>query len=108
MDRRSFLTRGLLGAAVAGVNIRAPNIARAAGPLMFRFAHFAKRDHPAHIAAQHFADQVKSRTGGGIAIEIFPDNALGSPPEQAERIKAGAIDMGLPTQGQLDKYDPAL
>jgi TRAP-type transport system periplasmic protein len=99
MDRRGFLTKGLLGAAAAGLNVRAPNIARAAEPLTLRFAHIAKRDHPAHIAAQHFADQVTSRTGGGIAIEIFPDNALGSPPEQAEQIKAGgsSTNMTLPS-----------
>jgi tripartite ATP-independent transporter DctP family solute receptor len=107
MDRRGFLTKGLIGAAAASLNIRAPNIARAAEPLRLRFAHFAKPDHPAHIAAQHFADRVTSRTGGAVTIQIFPDNVLGSPPEQAEQIKAGAIDMGLPTQGQLDKYDPA-
>ena len=32
---------------------------------------------------------------------------LGGPPEQAQQIKLGTIDMGLPTQGQLDKYDTA-
>jgi tripartite ATP-independent transporter DctP family solute receptor len=107
MDRRDFLTMGLIGAAVAGFRVGAPNIARAAEPLRLRFAHFAKLDHPAHIAAQHFADQVTNRTGGGIKIEIFPDNSRGSPPEQAVQIKAGTIDMGLPTQGQLDKFDSA-
>jgi tripartite ATP-independent transporter DctP family solute receptor len=38
---------------------------------------------------------------------IFPNNQLGGPPEQAQQIKLGTIDMGLPTQGQLDKYDKA-
>jgi tripartite ATP-independent transporter DctP family solute receptor len=32
---------------------------------------------------------------------------LGGPPEQAQGLKLGTIDMGLPTQGQLDKYDTA-
>ena len=32
---------------------------------------------------------------------------LGGPPEQAQQIKLGTIDMGLPTQGQFDKYDIA-
>ena len=32
---------------------------------------------------------------------------LGGPPEQAQQIKLGTIDMGLPTQGQFDKYDTA-
>jgi tripartite ATP-independent transporter DctP family solute receptor len=42
-----------------------------------------------------------------VKINIFPNNVLGGPPEQAQQIKLGTIDMGLPTQGQLDKYDPA-
>ena len=49
----------------------------------------------------------KTRTGGAIKINIFPNNVLGGPPEQAQQIKLGTIDMGLPTQGQLDKYDKA-
>jgi tripartite ATP-independent transporter DctP family solute receptor len=50
---------------------------------------------------------VEARTDGAIKINIFPNNQLGGPPEQAQQIKLGTIDMGLPTQGQLDKYDTA-
>ena len=72
-----------------------------------RFAHFAEEGHPANIAAKQFASQVEKRTDGAIKITIFPNNQLGGPPEQAQQIKLGTIDMGLPTQGQLDKYDKA-
>lgn len=37
-----------------------------------------------------------------VKITIYPANTLGSPPEQLEQVKLGAIDMGLPTQGALD------
>jgi TRAP-type transport system periplasmic protein len=72
-----------------------------------RFAHFGAEDHPSNVAAKQFADRVASRTDGEIKINIFPNNVLGGPPEQAQQIKLGTIDMGLPTQGQLDKYDTA-
>jgi tripartite ATP-independent transporter DctP family solute receptor len=75
--------------------------------MTLRWAHFAQEDHPAHTAAKQFASRVETRTGGAIKINIFPNNALGGPPEQAQGIKLGTIDMGLPTQGQLDKYDTA-
>jgi len=78
-----------------------------AAPLTLRFAHFAQEDHPANIAARQFASRVEARTNGAIKINIFPNNVLGGPPEQAQQIKIGAIDMGLPTQGQLDKYEKA-
>jgi tripartite ATP-independent transporter DctP family solute receptor len=103
MDRRAFVKTS----AAAGLALSAPYIARGAGPLTLRWAHFAQEDHPAHTAAKQFAANVEMRTSGAVKINIFPNNVLGGPPEQAQQIKLGTIDMGLPTQGQLDKYDPA-
>jgi len=69
-----------------------------------RFAHFAAKGHPGDLAAEMFAKAVGERTGGKVKVTVYPANELGSPPEQLEQITVGAIDMGLPTQGQLDKY----
>ncbi len=76
--------------------------------LTMKFAHFADEGHPGHLAAKMFAEAVQKRTNGQIKIEIFPNNMLGSPPEQAEQIKLGTTDMGLPTQGQFDKWIKAM
>jgi tripartite ATP-independent transporter DctP family solute receptor len=103
MDRRTFLK----SASVTGLVLGAPAIVRGAAPLTLRWAHYAQESHPAHIAAKQFAAKVEERTGGAIKINIFPNNVLGGPPEQAQQIKLGTIDMGLPTQGQLDKFEPA-
>src|SRR5271154_611320 len=94
-------------AGAAAATLAMPYVARGAAPLTLRFAHFAQEDHPASIAAKQFAARVAERTGNAIRIMIFPNNQLGGPPEQAQQIKLGTIDMGLPTQGQLDKYDKA-
>jgi tripartite ATP-independent transporter DctP family solute receptor len=104
MDRRKFLQTGV---GVAGASLAAPYVARAQTPLTLRWAHFAPEDHPANVAAKQFASRVETRTNGAIKINIFPNNVLGGPPEQAQQIKLGTIDMGLPTQGQLDKFDTA-
>ncbi len=104
MDRRKFLKTS---AGVAGASLAVPHIARGQSPMTLRWAHFAPEDHPANIAAKQFASRVETRTNGAIKINIFPNNVLGGPPEQAQQIKLGTIDMGLPTQGQLDKYDTA-
>jgi tripartite ATP-independent transporter DctP family solute receptor len=103
MDRRHFLKTG----AVAGATLAAPYVARGQSALTLRWAHFSPEDHPANIAAKEFASKVQMRTAGAIKINIFPNNVLGGPPEQAQQIKLGTIDMGLPTQGQLDKYELA-
>jgi len=72
--------------------------------LELKFGHYAAETHPGHKATLMFADAVKQRTNGEITIKIYPNNALGSPPEVLEQNKLGAIDMSLPTQGALDKY----
>jgi tripartite ATP-independent transporter DctP family solute receptor len=104
LDRRKFLKVGSAGAALS---VAAPYISLHAAPITMRFAHFAAEDHPANIAAKQFATRVEERTDGAVKINIFPNNVLGGPTEQAQQIKLGTIDMGLPTQGQLDKYDKA-
>lgn len=104
MDRRQILKTGIAGAAFT---VAAPYVSLNAAPLTMRFAHFSPEDHPANVAAKQFATRVEQRTNGAVKINIFPNNVLGGPPEQAQQIKLGTIDMGLPTQGQLDKYDKA-
>src|SRR5271154_553747 len=104
MNRRELLGTA---AGAAAATLAMPYVARGAAPLTLRFAHFAQEDHPANIAAKQFASRVAERTGNAIRVMIFPNNQLGGPPEQAQQIKLGTIDMGLPTQGQLDKYDRA-
>lgn len=81
-----------------------------AGPAMaieLKFGHYAAETHPGHKATLMFAEAVKKRTNGEVTIKIYPANALGSPPEVLEQNKMGAIDMSLPSQGALDKYEKA-
>ena len=72
--------------------------------IQMKFAHYAEETHPGHLAAKQFAAKVEERTKGQVKIAIYPANVLGSPPEQLEQVRLGAVDMTLPTQGALDKY----
>jgi tripartite ATP-independent transporter DctP family solute receptor len=76
----------------------------AGAQVQLKFGHFVEESHPGHLSAKQFAARVEERTKGQVKIVIYPNNTLGSPPEQTEQIKLGVLDMGLPTQGQLDKY----
>jgi len=99
--------RTLLGAAATASIVSALPIRARAADVTLRLAHFAAESHPAHTASVEFAKKVAARTGGAVAIEIYPANELGSPPEQLEQTVLGAIDMNLPTHGALDKYNKA-
>ena len=72
--------------------------------IKMKLGHYAPVSHPGNQASKMFAEAVDKRTNGAIKISVFPDNQLGSPPEQLEQNIMGAIDMSLPTQGALDKY----
>ena len=72
--------------------------------IQMKLGHFAADSHPGNLASKMFAEAVEKRTNGKIKITIYPNNALGSPPEVLEQNILGAVDMSLPTQGQLGKY----
>jgi len=82
------------------------NHLRAAEPAVtqMKLGHFAAESHPGNVAVKMFIEAVEKRTNGTIKIANFPNNALGSPPEVLEQNILGAVDMSLPTQGQLGKY----
>ena len=69
-----------------------------------KLGHFAADSHPGNVASKMFAEAVEKRTNGAIKTIIYPNNALGAPPEVLEQNILGAVDMSLPTQGQLGKY----
>ncbi len=72
--------------------------------MTLRLGHYANAKHTGNQAAIMFAEGVAKRTKGAIAVEIYPNNELGNPPEVLEQNVLGVIDMSLPTQGQLAKY----
>jgi tripartite ATP-independent transporter DctP family solute receptor len=76
----------------------------AAGPIELKFGHYLVETHPAHIAAQAFADAVAARTGGAIKVTIFPNSKLGSTQEQLEQVTLGALDLVIPTEPAIAKY----
>ena len=75
-----------------------------AAAIEMKLGHFAADSHPGNLASKMFAEGVEKRTNGAIKVIIYPNNALGSPPEVLEQNILGAVDMSLPTQGQLGKY----
>lgn len=75
-----------------------------AGGIEMRLSHYVDEAHPIHAGAKQFAANVEKRTKGAVKIALYPANTLGSPPEQCEQVKLGALDMSLNTQGQTEYY----
>lgn len=75
-----------------------------AAEIKMRLSHYVDESHPIHAGAKQFAANVEKRTKGAVKIAIYPANTLGSPPEQCEQVKLGALDMSINTQGQTEYY----
>ena len=75
-----------------------------AAPVQLKFGHYLVETHPAHIAAQAFADAVAARTNGQVTIVIFPNSKLGSTQEMLEQTVLGALDLVIPTEPAIAKY----
>ena len=60
--------------------------------------------HPIRQAASIFAESVERRTDGEVTVKIHSVNTLYTQQETLEKAARGIIDMGMATQGALDKY----
>ncbi|RJR39651.1 MAG: DctP family TRAP transporter solute-binding subunit [Desulfobacteraceae bacterium] len=74
-----------------------------------RLASALPMDHPYMVGAQKFADLIKERTGGRIAIRLYPSNQLGKGErEMTESIQQGAIDLLVTSTGPLGGFSPSV
>ena len=71
-----------------------------------KLGHFSAESAPNGVAALQFKTNVEKRTNGEVKINVFANNALGSPPEVLEQVILGAVDMSLSGQDQLAKHLP--
>lgn len=106
--KKQRMTKAALSVLATLLSVSAiSSIQSAQAETVLRLSHFAAETHPGHIAAKQFKENVEKRTNGEIVVELYPANELGAPPEQLEQTVLGIIDMNLPTQGALDKYEKA-
>jgi TRAP-type transport system periplasmic protein len=60
--------------------------------------------HPIQQAASSFAEAVERRTNREITVNIHVVNTLYTQQEILEKVALGIVDMGMATQGALDRY----
>jgi len=59
-----------------------------------RLAHVVAEDHPFHLAALEFKEEIEDKSEGRIEIELFPNGQLyGSEREAVEAVQLGNIEM---------------
>jgi tripartite ATP-independent transporter DctP family solute receptor len=107
MKRCLHLLVGCLVATVlVGLFAGAPPQASAA--VEMRLTHPADLTHPVHLAAERMVKRIADRTKGEVKIAIFPNNALGAPPEAAQQVRLGVIDFMLLNPANVEAVAPKL
>jgi TRAP-type transport system periplasmic protein len=98
------LGRLLLAAALVAAGLIAP----AQAQTKLRFAHTLAPSDTHHLAAQHFAELVRARTAGTIAIEVHPAGALGNDPGILQNLRTGVLEIGLAGNPFFTAFAPRL
>lgn len=74
-----------------------------------KLASTQNMDHPYMAGAKKFADLIRERTQGRIAIKLYPSNQLGKGErEMTEGIQQGAIDLLVTSTGPLGGFSPSI
>ena len=84
----------------------AASMAASAQDVKIRFAHSLSTTEPAHQAAEFFAKNVATRTGGKVQITVFPAEQLGPGKDVNEMIRQGANVMNITDPGYLSDFVP--
>ncbi|WP_205648566.1 DctP family TRAP transporter solute-binding subunit [Acuticoccus kandeliae] len=103
IDRRQLMIASAIvaGACAAG----APALAQ---DVTLRFGHYAAPADTAHKAAERFAELVAEKSGGAMAIEVFPAGELGNSPTMLEGARLGTIDLVLTGNPYFTGFAPVL
>ncbi|MBO6857339.1 TRAP transporter substrate-binding protein [Roseibium sp.] len=103
LHRRHFLQASGATILGAGLGYR-PGSARAA--VQLRLAHQLGESHPSYQAAENLAKAVEERTNGDLTIALFPNGALGSPPDMVKQTQLGALDLVMFNPPNIVAQDP--
>jgi TRAP-type transport system periplasmic protein len=95
MTRSSGLRRGgfVAGSAAALASIAFVRSPARAAEFTFKWAHATQLNHPLHVNAVRVKNAVAKRSGGRLAIELFPNNTLGGDPAMLTQARTGAIQL---------------
>ena len=97
----SYLTRGIL----AGSAVMMMAGGALAQERTLQLGHLANEENTWHKAAVHFGEQLSELTDGRIAVEVYPNESLGSEMDLLNGMQLGTADMTI-TGESLQNWAP--
>ena len=90
--RRRTLIAGA-GAAAGALALPARFANAQAAEFNYKYANNLPATHPMNLRAKEMADAIRAETKGRVAIELFPNNQLGSDTDMLSQVRSGGIEF---------------
>lgn len=78
------------------------------GKKTIKLAHSLDVNHSVHKAMIKMAEDLELRSGGKMAIEVYPSQQLGTERECLELIQIGSLDMTKVSVGVMENFAPKM
>src|SRR5690606_12819451 len=111
-DRRTQGTlamgKGHLGRLLPLLALLAASCGPQGGTRTIKLAHGLDTGHSVHKAMLKMGRDLDSLSGGRMALEIYPNQQLGSERESLELLQIGSLDMTKVSSGVLENFAPRM
>ena len=97
LRRRTLLAGAALGWAGTGCG------ARPGAAFTIRWSHVVAEDTPKGMTAERFRALVQQRSGGRIAVAVYPEGQLYGDHDEAQALQLGAVEMLAPSLSKFGR-----
>ena len=95
--------RALLAGATLGLASRSRWVHAGERPFTIRFSHVVAEDTPKGLAARRFRALLQERSGGRIAVEIYPEGRLYGDHDEVQALQLGAVEILAPSLSKFGR-----
>jgi len=92
VSRRTLL-RSAAGALAAGAVLKAPAVHAQAAPIKLKFGNDLPATHSVNNRLKEAIEAITAETNGKVAINLFPNNQLGSDSDMMSQLRSGALEL---------------
>lgn len=92
VSRRMFLNSAI-GAAAAGSLLKSPAVLAEAASLSLKFGNDLPATHSVNVRLKEAIEAIVAETKGQVAINLFPNNQLGSDTDMMSQLRSGALEL---------------
>jgi len=92
VSRRSLL-KSAVGVLASGTLLKAPAVLAQAAPLKLKFGNDLPDTHSVNVRLKEAIAAITEETKGQVAINLFPNNQLGSDTDMMTQLRSGALEL---------------